>query len=170
MRPARGTTPPAIRHHRDGLPEDFTAVYLRPLPKLIAWPEIWPTRVDYHASGDADRCRLYYNQPLWHGQFLALKYIVSTPERRTPRFGQPWYSSTGWRSSRGPTPAVRRRQLTAQRPADASLRLGAALPQSLAAELHQAFLRNVSGVRRGRRSRVEGFRLRTPDCGGYGTQ
>jgi hypothetical protein len=56
----------------------LVAVHLRPWPKLIAWPEIWPAGPTYHALGEADRCLLYYNQPRRHANFLALKYIVST--------------------------------------------------------------------------------------------
>ena len=56
----------------------FVSVHLRRFPKLVAWPEIWPTAADYHAAGDADRCLLYYNQPRRFSNFLALKYIVST--------------------------------------------------------------------------------------------
>ena len=51
---------------------------LRPFPKLISWPEIWPVRLRFHARGPMDRCRLYYNQPLTSPNYLALKYIVST--------------------------------------------------------------------------------------------
>ena len=32
----------------------------------------------YHASGAADRCLLYFNQPRRMPNFLALKYVVST--------------------------------------------------------------------------------------------
>ena len=61
---------------RDG---QFAGVHLRPWPKLVAWPELWPlVGPRYHARGDADRCLLYYNQPRRMPQFLALKYIVST--------------------------------------------------------------------------------------------
>ena len=56
----------------------LVAVHLRPWPKLIAWPEIWPAGPTYHALGEADRCLLYYNQPRRFSNFLALKYIVST--------------------------------------------------------------------------------------------
>ena len=70
-----------IRRRRYGVIETsagrLVAVHFRPLPKLIAWPEIWPTGPNYHARGTADRCLLYYNQPLGHSQFLALRYIVS---------------------------------------------------------------------------------------------
>jgi hypothetical protein len=56
----------------------LVAVHLRPLPKLLAWPEIWPAGSAYHARGQADRCLLYYNQPRRFSNFLALKYIIST--------------------------------------------------------------------------------------------
>lgn len=72
----------ALRRGRYGVIETndgrITAVHLRPWPKLLSWPEIWPTRSRYHARGDADRCLLFYNQPRGHANFLALKYIVST--------------------------------------------------------------------------------------------
>lgn len=56
----------------------LVAVHLRPWPKLLSWPELWPVGRDYHAAGAADRCLLYYNQPRRFSNFLALKYIVST--------------------------------------------------------------------------------------------
>lgn len=56
----------------------FRSIVLRPVPKLISWPEVWPVRMKFHARGPADRCRLYYNQPHRLPNFLALKYIVST--------------------------------------------------------------------------------------------
>jgi hypothetical protein len=72
----------ALRRHRYGVIETaggrVVAVRFRPWPKLLSWPEIWPTGANYHARGDADRCLLYYNQPRGHSNFLALKYIVST--------------------------------------------------------------------------------------------
>ena len=72
----------ALRQGRYGVIETaggrVVAVHLRPWPKLLSWPEIWPTRGRYHARGDADRCLLYYNQPRGYANFLALKYIVST--------------------------------------------------------------------------------------------
>ena len=54
------------------------SIELRPLPKLVSWPEVWPVRLKFHASGPTDRCRLYYNQPRGMPNFLALKYIIST--------------------------------------------------------------------------------------------
>jgi hypothetical protein len=73
----------ALRARRYGVIEtcggQFAAVHLRPWPKLLAWPEVWPLAGPrYHARGEADRCLLYYNQPRRMPQFLALKYIVST--------------------------------------------------------------------------------------------
>jgi hypothetical protein len=56
----------------------LVAIHLRPWPKLLSWPEIWPAGPAYHARGDADRCLLYYNQPRRFSSFLALKYVVST--------------------------------------------------------------------------------------------
>jgi len=56
----------------------LVAVHLRSWPKLVSWPEIWPTGPAFHARGMADRCLLYYNQPRRFSNFLALKYIVST--------------------------------------------------------------------------------------------
>lgn len=57
---------------------EFHSLELRPLPKLVSWPELWPVRLKFHARGPGDRCLLYYNQPLGMPNFLALKYIVST--------------------------------------------------------------------------------------------
>jgi hypothetical protein len=56
----------------------LVAVHLRPWPKLLSWPELWPAGPAYHAHGGVDRCLLYYNQPRRFTNFLALKYIVST--------------------------------------------------------------------------------------------
>jgi hypothetical protein len=54
------------------------AIRLRRLPKLLAWPEVWPCGGDYHPRGPADRCLLYYNQPRRCPQFIALKYVATT--------------------------------------------------------------------------------------------
>lgn len=54
------------------------AIHLRPWPKLVSLPEIWPVGPRYHARGSGDRCRLYFNQPRRMPNFLALKYVVST--------------------------------------------------------------------------------------------
>jgi hypothetical protein len=56
----------------------LVAVHLRPWPKLMSWPELWPVGANYHARGAADRCLLYYNQPRRFANFLALRYMAST--------------------------------------------------------------------------------------------
>jgi len=56
----------------------LAAIHFRPLPKLFSWPEIWPAGATYHARGQADRCLLYFNQPIGNPNYLALKYMVST--------------------------------------------------------------------------------------------
>lgn len=56
----------------------FVAIHFRPWPKLLAWPEIWPVGSNYHVRGKADQCLLYFNQPMMHSRYLALKYLVST--------------------------------------------------------------------------------------------
>ena len=60
----------------------LTAVRLRPWPKLLSWPELWPAAGGYHGRGEADRCWLYYNQPRRYPQFLALRYLVTSPGTR----------------------------------------------------------------------------------------
>ncbi len=71
-----------LRRYRYGVIEttrgQLTAIHLRPWPKLISWPEVFPVRTTYHAPGESDRCLLYYNQPRRFANFLALKYVVST--------------------------------------------------------------------------------------------
>jgi len=54
------------------------SIHLRPWPKLISWPEIFPVGFGYHARGPADVCRLYYNQPRGYSNFIAVKYVAST--------------------------------------------------------------------------------------------
>jgi hypothetical protein len=58
----------------------LVAVHLRPWPKLVSWPELWPVGSSYHARGAADRCLLYYNQPRRFANFLALRYMASTAD------------------------------------------------------------------------------------------
>ena len=56
----------------------FVAVQLRPWPKLLSLPEVWPVGPKYHSHGTRDRCLLYYNQPWRMPRFLALKYVVTS--------------------------------------------------------------------------------------------
>jgi hypothetical protein len=53
------------------------AVHLRPWPKIVSVLEAdWLGR-RHHESRPGDRCLLYYNQPRWCPNFLALVFIVS---------------------------------------------------------------------------------------------
>lgn len=71
-----------LRARRYGVIESsggrLVRVTLRPWPHLVSWPELMPVARDWRPGGPADRCRLYYNQPCGHGQFLALKYVACT--------------------------------------------------------------------------------------------
>jgi len=55
-------------------------ILLRPWPKLISARGVSTrgARIHRHAAGS--RVWLYYNQPRFHRNFLALKYVVSTRE------------------------------------------------------------------------------------------
>lgn len=72
----------ALRRRRYGVIEmrdaRLHAVHLRPWPKLISLPEaLWLSRFQRQfLSGD--RCWLYYDQPLLHRNFLAVKYVLSS--------------------------------------------------------------------------------------------
>ncbi len=52
-------------------------VVLRPLPKLVSWPDLTVLGGWQHRHRAGDRCLLYYNQPRRMSTFLALKYVVS---------------------------------------------------------------------------------------------
>ena len=77
-----GAAAETVRQRRYGVIEtvsgEFDCLRFRPWPKLgamadVAW--LW----GWHARPTAgDRCWLYFNQPRRHGNFLALKYVVST--------------------------------------------------------------------------------------------
>lgn len=60
-----------IRHGR------LHRVALRPLPKLVSWPDLTVLGAWQHRHRGGDRCLLYYNQPRRMSNFLALKYVVS---------------------------------------------------------------------------------------------
>lgn len=57
---------------------ELSAIRLRPFPKLVSWPEIALLGRFVHERRRGDACRLYYNQPFWHRNYLTLKYVVST--------------------------------------------------------------------------------------------
>jgi hypothetical protein len=71
-----------LRRRRYGVIEvkagRLTAVHLRPWPKLISLPEaLWLSAWQRRALA-GDRCWMYYDQPLLHSNFLALKYVLSS--------------------------------------------------------------------------------------------
>ncbi|TWT86831.1 hypothetical protein Mal64_36610 [Pseudobythopirellula maris] len=79
-----------LRRRRYGVIETeagaLRAVHLRPWPKLLSLREVLPLGDRYHATGEGDRCWLYYNQPRGHSKFLALKYVVTTPDAKYATF------------------------------------------------------------------------------------
>jgi hypothetical protein len=79
-----------IRARRYGVIETaggvLRAIHLRPWPKLVSLPELWPQGARYHRRGELDRCLLYYNQPGRQPNFLALKYVVSSGGTRYRTF------------------------------------------------------------------------------------
>ena len=54
------------------------AVHLRPWPKLVSVAESRWFGLGFKQRADGDVCWLYYNQPRFHRNFLALKYVIST--------------------------------------------------------------------------------------------
>ena len=52
-------------------------IRLRPVPKLVSLPEILILGRYIHSRRSADRCLLFYNQPRWCPNYLAVKYIIS---------------------------------------------------------------------------------------------
>lgn len=72
----------SVRRRRWGCIESsagrFVSLRLTPMPKLLSVREVWPMGDRYHARGPADRCRLYYYHPRSAGDYLALRYLVTT--------------------------------------------------------------------------------------------
>ncbi|MEX2112044.1 MAG: hypothetical protein WD845_02605 [Pirellulales bacterium] len=71
----------ALRRGRYGVIEvvdgRLAAIHLRWCPKIVSALEIeWLGR-RRHDSVPGDRCRLFYNQPRRHSNYLALAYVVS---------------------------------------------------------------------------------------------
>ncbi len=61
--------------------QEFHSVRLRPFPKLITRTQVRraEARLENQAASNAsDRVLLFYNQPMFHDKFLALKYLYST--------------------------------------------------------------------------------------------
>jgi len=62
------------------------AIHLRPFPKIISGLEAdWLAR-RYHDGRPGDRCLLYYNQPLAHSNYLALKFVLSESDSTLATF------------------------------------------------------------------------------------
>lgn len=57
--------------------ERLIGIHLRPWPKLVSIPEGLWLGGRYHRRYAENRCLLYYNQPIAHSNFLALKYVRS---------------------------------------------------------------------------------------------
>ena len=71
-----------LRRRRYGVIEvrdrHLAGIHFRPYPKVISLAEAFCLGKWNHHSLSGDRCWLYYNQPLGHSNFLAVKYIVSS--------------------------------------------------------------------------------------------
>jgi hypothetical protein len=61
---------------------ELVRVTLLPWPTLASWREVLPLGDLWRPAGEADRVRLYYNQPRGHSRFLALRYVSATPGTR----------------------------------------------------------------------------------------
>ncbi len=57
---------------------EFVSLKFKPWPKLISATEAAWAGAFRHPRIAPDRCRVYFNQPWGHRNFLALKYIEST--------------------------------------------------------------------------------------------
>lgn len=72
----------ALRARRYGVIEtrggELVGVTLKPWPHLLSLRELWPRGERWRPGGPSDRCRLYYNQPRGHENFLALRYVACT--------------------------------------------------------------------------------------------
>jgi hypothetical protein len=82
--------PQRIRKQRYGVIEvidgELCCIRFRLWPKLISHAEIGWFGAATHQRRSADRCLLYYNQPLSHSNYLALKYVVSNHGTRYRTF------------------------------------------------------------------------------------
>jgi len=72
----------SIRRRRYGVIEtvdgDFGRLQFRPWPKIVALADLAWLLNCHRRPGTGNRCWLYFNQPVRHSNFLALKYVVST--------------------------------------------------------------------------------------------
>ena len=56
----------------------LTGIHFRPFPKIISTVEAQWLGGWQHRRKKNNKCLIYYNQPVAHRNFLALKYIVTT--------------------------------------------------------------------------------------------
>lgn len=72
----------AIRKRRYGVIETINgrlhAIRFRRWPKLVTLFDVQWLGPRFHHRMPGDRCLVYYNQPLWHSNFLALAFVIST--------------------------------------------------------------------------------------------
>ena len=66
--------------------QEFHSVSLRPFPKVISRAAIVQAEQKKEANDTTslDRVQLFYNQPMFHKNFLALKYLHSTTNSSLP--------------------------------------------------------------------------------------
>jgi len=73
-----------IRQRRYGVIEtangQFERLVFRPWPKLATMPDVVSLPFLQRRPVAGNRCWLYFNQPLQHSNFLALKYVVSSQD------------------------------------------------------------------------------------------
>ncbi len=71
-----------IRHRPYGVIETrngrFSSIRFRPWPKLVSATEAAIWGAIKNNSTSHDRCQIYFNQPIGHRKFIALKYIESS--------------------------------------------------------------------------------------------
>ena len=126
---------------RDG---QLAAIHVRRFPKIVSALEIeWLGR-RRHNNSPGDRCRLYYNQPRRHGNYLRSSTSCRIATARSPRSAAPWNCWTKSRASNSRTPFSATSGTCAF--PTACWRLGLRTPQAtaLAPQPHQAILRRLS--------------------------
>jgi hypothetical protein len=71
-----------VRRRRYGVIEAscgrLVAVHFRPWPKVISLPEVFLAQGLRRRRWVGDRCRVYFNQPRRHQNFLSITFAIST--------------------------------------------------------------------------------------------
>ena len=55
----------------------LVSIRFRPWPKLISVMEIWFLGMRVHYQTRKDRCLLFFNQPMFHRNYLAVPYVLT---------------------------------------------------------------------------------------------